>query len=54
MIQEAVNFITSDAQQQAVGKQLLTLEADGIEVISEDVIYVSQGEFLVPKDEIDD
>lgn len=54
MVQEAVNFAIFNAQERALGKKQLTFEVDGIEVIAEDVINTRQGEFLVPKDEVDD
>jgi hypothetical protein len=54
VVQEAVNFAILNAQERALGRKQLTLEADGIEVITEDVIEDSQGEFLIPKDEEDD
>ncbi|KAH8654891.1 putative phosphatase regulatory subunit-domain-containing protein [Ilyonectria robusta] len=53
VVKEAVNFFRLDAQERATGKRALVYEVDGIDIISEDTINVSQGEFLVPKSETD-
>lgn len=50
-VTSAVKFVALEEQERRAAKKLLTYEADGIEIIVEDCIEVSQGEFTVPKEE---
>jgi hypothetical protein len=52
-VASAVEFLRLEEQKRRTARNMMSLEADGLEIIAEDCIEVSQGEFIVPKVEED-
>jgi 8-oxo-dGTP pyrophosphatase MutT (NUDIX family) len=53
IVTSAVKFLGLEEQGRRAARKVLTLEADGLEITTEDCIEVSLGEFTVPKEEED-